>query len=182
RWTIDGKVAPQEGNNHPTMIPMGCFAAKDGFVNVAAPRGRLLREFCKAAGLEEILTDPRFESTTSRSANRQELNRIIEERLRTRTVAEWVELLNSVGVPAGPVNNIADVFADPQVEHLRMTRTVHHRELGPLNIVRNPVSLSAHPGLEYRPSPDLGQHSEEVLAELGITPDASEAAPAPRPS
>lgn len=182
RWTVDGKIAPQEGNNHPTMIPMGCFAAKDGFVNVAAPRGRLLREFCKATGLEEVLSDPRFDSTTSRSANRQELNRMIEERLRTRTVAEWVELLNSVGVPAGPVNNIADVFADPQVEHLEMTRTVQHRELGPLNIVRNPVTLSGHPDQEYRPSPDLGQHNEEVLAELGLSPDASEAAsPAPRP-
>lgn len=172
RWTIDGKIAPQEGNNHPTMIPMGCFEAKDGFVNVAAPRGRLLREFCKATGLEDVLTDPRFESTTSRSANRQELNRIIEERLRTRSVAEWVEQLNAVGVPAGPVNDIAEMFADPQVEHLGMTRTVHHPELGPLDIIRNPVTLSAHPEQEYRPSPDLGQHTEELLAALGITSSA----------
>jgi crotonobetainyl-CoA:carnitine CoA-transferase CaiB-like acyl-CoA transferase len=183
RWTIDGSVAPQEGNHHPTMIPMGCFAAKDGFVNVAAPRGRLLRQFCETAGLEEILTDPRFESSESRSANRQELNRIIEERLRTRTVAEWVDELNAVGVPAGPVNNIAEAFADPQVEHLGMTRTVDHPSLGPLNIVRNPVTLSRHPDREYRPTPDLGQHTEELLAEWGHTPDTSEdAAAAPRPS
>lgn len=175
RWTVDGMVPPQEGNHHPTMIPMGCFEAKDGFVNVAAPRGRLLRAFCQAAGLEEILGDPRFDSTTSRSANRQELNRIIGERLRTRTVAEWVEQLNALGVPAGPVNNIAEVFADPQVEHLGMIRTVEHPKLGPLNIIRNPVTLSAHPEQEYRPSPDLGQHSEEILAQLGQESSAAEA-------
>jgi crotonobetainyl-CoA:carnitine CoA-transferase CaiB-like acyl-CoA transferase len=180
RWTIDGTVAPQEGNHHPTMVPMGCFAASDGFVNLAAPYGRLWRQFCEATGLEELHDDPRFDSATSRFEHRAELNELIGERIRTRTVAEWVELLNSASVPAGPVNDIAQTFADPQVQHLGMTRTVEHPELGSLDLIRNPVTLTSHPQPPFQATPGLGEHTEEVLRQLGLTPKGPLTAPAER--
>jgi crotonobetainyl-CoA:carnitine CoA-transferase CaiB-like acyl-CoA transferase len=170
QWTIDGRIPGQEGTHHPTMIPMGCFAAQDGYVNVAAPGGRLLEKFCDAADLGPILTDERFDSTAKRSANRKELNAIIEERLRSRPVAEWVELLNKAGVPAGPVNDMAQVFDDPQVQHLEMVNRVRHPLLGELDLIRNAVTMSRYRD-DLRPTPLRGQHSDSVLHEIGLTDD-----------
>lgn len=132
RWTADGEVPVQEGNHHPTLVPMGCFQSRDGWVNVAGPSGRLLRRFCEAIGLPDLPTDERFDSGPKRSANRAELNEIVAERLRERTTAEWVEVLNAAGVPCGPVYSMDEVFADPHVEHLGMVE---------LDLVRNPVTM-----------------------------------------
>ena len=118
RWTIDHEVPAQEGNHHPTGVPMGCFASADGYVNIAGSSGRLLHSLCEVIGLPGIPADPRFDSAAKRSANRAELNALIAERLRTRTTAAWVEELNRAGVPCGPVYRMDEVFADPQVEHL----------------------------------------------------------------
>src|SRR5689334_3964706 len=124
RWTIDGQVPPAEGNHHPTLVPMGCFASADGYVNIAGPSGRLLERFCSAIGLPDLCSDPRFATASSRSANRGALNDIVGERLRLRTTAEWVRLLNDAGVPCGPVYSMDEVFADPQVVHLGLTAPV----------------------------------------------------------
>jgi formyl-CoA transferase len=170
QWTIDGRIPGQEGNHHPTMIPMGCFAAQDGYVNVAAPGGRMLERFCDVADLGFILADERFDTSAKRSANREQLNAIIEERLRSRPVAEWVELLNRAGVPAGPVNDMAQVFDDPQVQHLEMVNRVKHPSLGELDLIRNAVTMSRYRE-DLRPTPLRGQDSDSVLGELGFTPD-----------
>ena len=175
RWTIDGTVPVQEGNHHPTLVPMGCFASSDGFVNIAGPSGRLLRRFCEAIGRPDLPEDPRFDSTDKRSANRAELNAIVAERLRTRPTAEWVELLNEAGVPCGPVYAMDEVFADPQVRHLAMAAPVEHRTLGQLDLVRNAVTLDGVPSTVRDPSPDPGQHSTEVLSELGLSGDEIQA-------
>ena len=132
RWTVDGVVPEQEGNHHPTLVPMGCFASRDGWVNVAGPSGRLLERFCDAIGLPDLPSDDRFDSGRKRSANRAALNEIVAAKLRERTTAEWVEVLNAAGVPCGPVYSMDEVFADPQVQHLDM--------LG-LDLVRNPVTM-----------------------------------------
>jgi crotonobetainyl-CoA:carnitine CoA-transferase CaiB-like acyl-CoA transferase len=132
RFTVDGEVPRQEGNHHPTLVPMGCFASKDGYVNVAGPSGRLLRRFCDAIGRPDLPTDPRFDSGAKRSANRAELNEIVAAALRERTTAEWVAALNEAGVPCGPVYAMDEVFADAQVRHLGM---VAH------DVIRNPVSM-----------------------------------------
>jgi crotonobetainyl-CoA:carnitine CoA-transferase CaiB-like acyl-CoA transferase len=132
RWTVDGEVPVQEGNHHPTLVPMGCFRSADGWVNVAGPSGRLLRRFCAAIGLPDLPSDERFDSGPKRSANRAELNAIVAARLRERTTAEWVDVLNAAGVPCGPVYAMDEVFADPQVEHLGMVG---------LDLVRNPVTM-----------------------------------------
>jgi crotonobetainyl-CoA:carnitine CoA-transferase CaiB-like acyl-CoA transferase len=194
RWTVDGEVAPQAGNHHPTMVPTGCFASADGHVNIAGDSGRLLHRFCAAIGLPGLPADPRFDTAARRSANRVALNELIAERLRTRTTADWVRELNAAGVPCGPVYRMDEVFADPQVEHLAMTQPVEHPALGRLDILRNAVRLTSDPGTETAaesdpsarpspadggidpatepvtvraPSPDAGQHTDEILTELG---------------
>jgi crotonobetainyl-CoA:carnitine CoA-transferase CaiB-like acyl-CoA transferase len=167
RWTIDREVAPQAGNHHPMSVPMGCFASADGYVNIAGAGGRLLESLCQAVGLPGIPADPRFDSAAKRSANRAELNALIAERLRTRTTAEWVEALNQAGVPCGPVYRMDEVFADPQVEHLAMTESVQHPALGRLDILRNAVRMTDAPATVRTPSPDVGAHTDELLAELG---------------
>jgi formyl-CoA transferase len=132
RWTVDGEVPAQEGNHHPTLVPMGCFRSKDGWVNIAGPSGRLLHRFCAAVGLPDLPSDPRFDSGAKRSANRAALNEIVAERLGQRTTAEWVEVLNDAGVPCGPVYSMDEVFADAQVQHLGMVA---------LDVIRNPVTM-----------------------------------------
>jgi crotonobetainyl-CoA:carnitine CoA-transferase CaiB-like acyl-CoA transferase len=174
RWTIDKEVPGQAGNHHPTNVPMGCFATADGYVNIGAAAGRLLYAMCAAIGLPGLPDDPRFDSPKKRSANRAELNAIIAGRLRTQTTAAWVEALNAAGVPCGPVYRMDEVFGDPQVEHLAMTQTVRHPVLGPLALVRNAVRMTGAPDTGApdtvrTPSPDVGDHTGEVLAGLGYS-------------
>jgi len=170
RWTIDKEIPAPAGNHHPMSVPMGCFATADGYVNIGAAGGRLLHSLCEAIGMPGIPADPRFDSLAKRSANRAELNALIAERLRTRTTAEWVRVLNQVGVPCGPVYTMDEVFADPQVEHLAMTLPVQHPVLGRLDILRNAVRMTDAPPTVRTPSPDAGGHSQEVLTELGYPP------------
>jgi crotonobetainyl-CoA:carnitine CoA-transferase CaiB-like acyl-CoA transferase len=167
RWTIDREIPGQAGNHHPTGVPMGCFASADGYINVAGPSGRLLRSLCAVIGLPGLPDDPRFDSAAKRSANRAELNALIGQRLRTKTTAEWVEALNQAGVPCGPVYRMDEVFADPHVEYLAMTEQVRHPALGQLEILRNAVRMTDGPVTVRATSPDAGQHTNEVLAELG---------------
>jgi formyl-CoA transferase len=170
RWTVDREVPGQAGNDHPTIVPMGCFPTADGYVNIGAASGHLLRAFATAIGLPRLPDDDRFDSPEKRSANRAELNEIITERTLTRPTADWVAVLNAAGVPSGPVYQLDEVFGDPQVEHLGMTSIVRHPTIGPLAIVRNAVQMTGGPDTVRTPSPDPGEHADEVLAELGYSP------------
>ena len=175
RWTIDQEIPRQAGNHHPTNVPMGCFATADGHVNIGAAGGRLLRAMAAVIGLPGLPDDPRFCTPEKRSANRAELNALIAEKLTTRPTSEWVKALNDAGVPCGPVYQMDEVFADPQVVHLAMTRTIEHPALGPLDIVRNAVRMTGEPDTVRTPTPELGGHTEQVLAELGYSPAEIEA-------
>ncbi|MDQ1424153.1 MAG: hypothetical protein QOD72_1651, partial [Acidimicrobiaceae bacterium] len=143
----------------------------DGFVNIAGPSGRLLRNFCAVVGLPGLVDDPRFDSATKRSTNRAALNELVAERLRTRTTAEWVEALNAVGVPCGPVYAIDEMFADPQIEHLGVRTSVEHETLGPLNLVRNAVTMTGGPPTVRTAAPESGADTDVVLTEIGCTAD-----------
>jgi crotonobetainyl-CoA:carnitine CoA-transferase CaiB-like acyl-CoA transferase len=169
RFTIDGVVPEQEGNHHPTQIPMGCFATSDGYVNIAGPSGRLWRRFCDVVGMPELVGDARFDRSEKRSANRAELNELIAERLAKRTTAEWVEKLSDAGVPAGPVYRMDEVFADPQVRHLGLVCDVEHRTLGTIGLVRNAVTMSEMPPTVRTATPEAGAQTDEILSEIGLT-------------
>jgi formyl-CoA transferase len=169
RWTVDGEVPSQEGNHHPTQIPMGCFRSADGYLNVAGPSGRLWHRLCAVLGHGELTSDPRFSSAAKRSEHRDSLNAVLSQSLATKTTAEWVELLNEAGVPAGPVLRIDEVFADPGVEHLSMTEPVEHPELGELALIRNAVRMTGVPAALRRPAPGAGEQRTEILTELGLS-------------
>jgi formyl-CoA transferase len=168
RWTMSGEVPEPQGNHHPTLVPMGCYASADGYVNIAGPSGRLLRAFCEAIGVPELPGDPRFDSSANRAYNRAELDEIIGERLRAHTTEHWVTVLNAVGVPCGPVYRVDETFADPQVEHLGLTNEVTHPELGEITLVRNAVDMTGVDRAVRTATPDPGQHTAEILGELGF--------------
>jgi crotonobetainyl-CoA:carnitine CoA-transferase CaiB-like acyl-CoA transferase len=172
RFTIDGEVPEPQGNHHPTLVPMGCYESADGWVNIAGPSGHLLRRFCALIGLPGLPDDPRVDSAPRRSANRDALNEIIQERLRTRSTADWVTELNEAGVPCGPVQRVDEVFADPQVAHLEMVTTVEHHDLGPQRLIRNAVTMTDGPPTARTATPDAGEHTNAILTELGL--DTSE--------
>jgi crotonobetainyl-CoA:carnitine CoA-transferase CaiB-like acyl-CoA transferase len=169
RWTVDHQVPAPAGNHHPTGVPMGCFPTADGWVNLGAPGGRLWRSLCDVLGLPDLPADPRFDSAAKRSADREMLNGLLADRLRTRSTTAWVEALNAAGVPCGPVYRMDEVFADPQVQHLEMTGAVQHPALGRLEILRNAVRMTGGQQTVRTASPDAGAHTGEVLAELGYS-------------
>jgi len=168
RWTMGGEVAPQAGNNHPTGIPTGVFKTSDGHINIAASGNNLWLRFCKTIGHEELTEDPDYVDGDSRSENRDALNALLNEITAQKSSQDWIDLLNEAGVPCGPIYSIDQVFDDPQVKHLQMARPTTHPELGELTLLGQALNLTATPEPErLRPTPDLGQHTDEILAELG---------------
>jgi crotonobetainyl-CoA:carnitine CoA-transferase CaiB-like acyl-CoA transferase len=174
RWLVDGAVPPQEGNHHPTAVPMGLFETADGHVNLAASGRAMFGKFCALVGREEWLADPRFENDGARYRNREALRAEIADIMRTRPSAEWVELCNANGVPCGPVHQIDQMFADPQVQHLRMSRPVHSQARGDINLVSQAFTF-ADADFQIRAGPPaLGEHTADVLEALGYDEAAIE--------
>jgi formyl-CoA transferase len=172
RWTMQGEVPPQAGNNHPTSIPTGVFSTRDGHINIATTGDRMFTDLCRVIGGTAIAKDERFKTAAGRLENRDALNTALQEHLDVRSSAEWVEMLNDAGVPCGPIYSIDQVFADPQVQHLEMIRRVSNPAIGEFDIVGNCVHLSADPGEPYRPTPERGEHTDEVLGEFGYGTEA----------
>ncbi|MBK7950914.1 MAG: CoA transferase [Deltaproteobacteria bacterium] len=168
RFTVAGEVPGQEGNHHPTMRPMGLYPTRDGAINLAAPWGRLWEACCRALGLEECLSDPRFATIRDRARHRDALDRLLAERLLARGTGEWLEALHAVGVPCGPVNDVGQVFADPQVVHLGMAVPVEDPVRGPIRILRNATRIAGHDPAIRRPAPTAGQHSSAILRQFGF--------------
>jgi crotonobetainyl-CoA:carnitine CoA-transferase CaiB-like acyl-CoA transferase len=168
RWLIAHEVPKQAGNDHPTAIPTGVFPTADGFINIAASGDALWKRFCTAIDAPGLLSHPEHATNELRSRNRVALNERIAAVTRGRPSSHWVKLLNDAGVPCGSINTVDQVFAEPQVRHLGIAKRVRHPKLGDIEVVGQPIHLSkaAQPA-EYRPTPDLGQDTEEVLAALG---------------
>jgi crotonobetainyl-CoA:carnitine CoA-transferase CaiB-like acyl-CoA transferase len=169
RWLIGKEVPGQAGNDHPTSIPTGVFPTSDGHINIAASGSHIFNRFCETLDIQHVQTDARFCNDVSRSTNRAALNDIIAEVTRRKSSREWIELLNAAGVPCGPINKMDEVFADPQVRHLGMAAPVQHPRLGEMHVVNQPVKLSRTPSEIARPTPEKGEHTEEVLTEYGFS-------------
>ena len=173
RWLIAHEIPGQAGNDHPTGIPTGVFPTADGHINIAASGQGLWERFARTIGWEEALSNPDWATGALRSRNRKDLNERIGAITRTKPSAHWLSALNKAGVPCGPINDIAGVFAEPQTRHLGIARPVHHPVLGDINVVGQPINLTDNPQPEaLQPTPDLGQHTDVVLGELGYSASA----------
>jgi crotonobetainyl-CoA:carnitine CoA-transferase CaiB-like acyl-CoA transferase len=165
-----GKPPKRIGNLHPNIVPYQPFRTKDGAVILACGNDNLFRKFCEAAGQSALANDARFVSNGKRVENRAELTRRLSEVFKGRTTAEWVDLLEKAGVPNGPINDIAQVYEEPQVKARGIRVELDHPVAGKLPTVASPMRFSAT-AVEYRGAPPtLGQHTDEVLrAVLGKT-------------
>jgi formyl-CoA transferase len=168
RWTMSHEVPGQAGNDHPTGYPTGLFATTDGYLNIAASGQTMWEKLCAVLGAPHLLEDARYGSDTARSENRGALGGELGAIIATRSTADWVEALNAVGVPCGPVYRMNEVFADPQVRHLGIAQAVEHPVLGRTELVGQPVHLSRTPSSLDTATPERGAHNDEVLAELGF--------------
>jgi crotonobetainyl-CoA:carnitine CoA-transferase CaiB-like acyl-CoA transferase len=166
RYLFEGEVPPQVGNDHPTSMPTSAYKTKDGHLNVAASGEGMWTNLCKAIGREDLLADPDFKGGKKRAQNRSRLNAILNECLSAKPSAEWIELLNKAGIPCGPIYRIDQVFADPQVRHLGVAAAVEHPKFGRKEILANAAVLSRTPAKVLAATPEIGEHTDEVLREL----------------
>jgi crotonobetainyl-CoA:carnitine CoA-transferase CaiB-like acyl-CoA transferase len=154
------------GNLHPNIVPYQPFKSKDGEIIVACGNDNLFRRFCEAAGKPALANDPRFATNGKRVENRVEMTKVIQEFFSLKTTAEWLPLLEAAGVPNGPINDIAQVFEEPQVKARGVKIELEHATAGKIPLVASPMRFSGTP-LEYKAAPPvLGQHTEEVLTQL----------------
>ena len=168
RWLCAGEVPGQAGNNHPTSIPTGVFKTADGAINLAVAGERIWVRFAETLGKPEWLEDPKFIDSRSRSKNRDLLNQEIEKVTLQKTSREWVELFEKKEVPCGPIYQINEVFEDPQVQHLGIAQKAESLTFGKTRLVGQPMILTRTPSSITRHPPGRGEHTPEILCELGL--------------
>jgi crotonobetainyl-CoA:carnitine CoA-transferase CaiB-like acyl-CoA transferase len=181
RYLVEGEVAEQAGNNHPTTIPTSAFKTRDGYINIATTGGKMWERFCQALGAPDMPQNPDYQTAGARLKHRDALNAEIETYLESRDSADWVAHFNDAGVPCGPIYAIDKMFADPQVQHLKMAQTVDGKgkskpksksksgSKSPLTLVGQPISLSRTPSHLVAPPPKLGEHTDSILKEFGFS-------------
>jgi len=169
RWLMKGEVPKQAGNNHPTSIPTGVYKTRDGYMNLAVTGTKIWNRMCQAIGAPELAEHPDYATGALRSKNRDKLHDVLDEHLMKRGSAEWIDILNKAGVPCGPIYSIDQAFADPQVKSLGMVQKV-----GEVAYLGQPVTLSRTPSKVVSHPPAQGEHTLEVLKEIGYTAAAVE--------
>ncbi|MGE4219921.1 MAG: CaiB/BaiF CoA transferase family protein [Alphaproteobacteria bacterium] len=162
-----GREPVRTGNNHPIVAPYGLFRAADGRVAVAPSTQAMVERFMACIGLSHLLADPRFETNALRMANRPALLALIDDRMQRMPVDHWIAAVNAAGCPCGRVMDLGEVFSDPQVLAQQMVIDYDQPGRGPARIMGFPVKLSETPARLHRPPPELGQHTDAVLADLG---------------
>ena len=169
RWLSEKHVAGQAGNNHPTSVPTGVFKTSNGSINLAVAGETIWRRFVEAVDKKEWLEMHEFKDAKERLKNRDYLNKLIEEVTISKTSDEWVEKLEKVGVPCGPINSIDKVFSDPQVKHLGIAQSVDTIPFGQTELVGQPFNLSRSPSIMKQRPPEKGEHNADVLLDLGFS-------------
>ena len=167
RWTIEKEVPEQAGNDHPTSIPTGVFQTADGYMNIAAGGNEMYGRLCKALGLEHLIEKVEYKDSKARSSNRAALNKDLQDAMIKQTSAYWSAKFEAGGVAGGPIYKMNEVFADPQVQHNVMSAPIHHPKLGDIGLVNQPVRLSRTPNEIRSVTPECGEHTDDILRELG---------------
>jgi len=171
RWLSEKQIAGQAGNNHPTSVPTGVFKTSDGSINLAVAGETIWKRFVEAIDKKEWLQMEEFQDAKNRLKNRDYLNKLIEEVTVSKTSNEWVEMLEKVGVPCGPINSIDKVFDDPQVKHLGIAQPIETIPFGDTELVGQPFNLSRSPSSMKQRPPEKGEHNEDILLDLGFSID-----------
>ena len=165
-YLATGTSPARLGNAHPNIVPYQAFETNDSYIILAVGNDSQFRRFCELAGKPELADDERFQKNSGRVGNREALILQVKEIMLQKSSAEWLEALNARGIPCGPINNIEQVFADPQVQHRGMQLELDHPAAGKVASVASPIRLSQTP-VEYQQAPPLlGQHTEDVLSRL----------------
>jgi formyl-CoA transferase len=168
RWLMEQDVPKQAGNNHPTSIPTGVFKTSDGYINIATTGGKIWERCAQAIGAPEMITHPDYATGPARSKNRDALNAAISACTEKRSTEEWVKDLNAAGVPCGPIYSVDQMFADAQVKHLGLAQDVPNDQNRKITLVGQPFTLSRTPSHMAARPPEVGEQTEELLAEFGF--------------
>ena len=171
-YLVTKKAPGRAGNAHQNIVPYQVFEVADGHLILAVGNDSQFERFCAVAGCAELAADARYARNAGRVRHRDTLVPLLADKLRQRTRADWLAALDSAKVPCGPINDLADVFADPQVLARGMVAQLPHPHTDALQLVASPMKLSSTPVQLRRPPPLLGEHTEEVLSEIGV--DAEE--------
>jgi crotonobetainyl-CoA:carnitine CoA-transferase CaiB-like acyl-CoA transferase len=166
-WLIGGMPPQRLGNAHPSIVPYQTLHAEDGYVNLAIGNDQQFERFCRAAGRDDLADDPSYATNRQRVEGRAALIAELAETIAERPVAHWVKVLEEAHAPGGPVLSLPELFDGPAAH---MVETVDHPSIGALRLVRSPIGLDGQKPDARRHPPRLGEHSGEVLAELGFSP------------
>jgi crotonobetainyl-CoA:carnitine CoA-transferase CaiB-like acyl-CoA transferase len=169
RYLASGNVPQRIGSAHPLIVPYQDFEASDGFINIAAGNDNLWKKFCAVTDLSDIADDPKFATNPKRVENRDEVVEIVSKKINTKTMQEWLDILNDAGVPCGPIYTVDQIFKDPQVLAREMLVEVDHPKCGKIQVTGSPIKLSETPAEITTHPPMLGEHNNSILQEFGFS-------------